>query len=167
MFGHNTNGVGSGCKAWPRDRSSFRPATEPTGVAVESTSPIRVLLADDHVVVRQGLVRLLQDQADIEVVGEATDGNEAVDLCRQVRPDVVIMDVNMPKANGLDATRQIASEAPEIRIIALTVYKSPDMEGLLLGAGAWAYLPKDGPFSVLIDRIRGHRGASKSDRLHP
>ncbi len=131
---------------------SARAAT--AGAAVQDRpSRIRVLLADDHAVVRQGLVRLLQDQPDIEVVAEATDGQQAVQLARVSRPDVVIMDIHMPN-NGMDATRRIVSEIPSVQVIALTVYKSPDMESLLLKAGAKVYLNKDEPFSVLLETIR-------------
>lgn len=130
------------------------PGARRHGTETPDQRPIRVLLADDHAVVRQGLARLLRDQADIDVVGEATDGQEAVALTHELLPDVVVMDVNMPKANGFDATRRITAEFPGVKIIALTVYKSPDMEGLLLQAGATAYLSKDGPFDDLLDAIR-------------
>ena len=95
-----------------------------------------------------------RDQPDIEVVGEASDGVEAVELVLALQPDVVIMDINMPKGNGYAATRRICAEAPKTRVIALTVYTSPDMEGLVHDAGATAYLTKDGPLSVLLDTIR-------------
>jgi signal transduction histidine kinase/ActR/RegA family two-component response regulator len=117
-------------------------------------SPISVLLVDDHRTLREGLIHLLREIADIRVVGEAGDGQQAVDMARQLRPNVVIMDVNMPGMNGIDATRIIASECPQCRIIALSMYSEPEMETAMRAAGAVNYLIKSGPSDALIDAIR-------------
>ncbi len=103
---------------------------------------IRVLLADDHEVVRNGLVRLLQMQPDIEVVGQASDGRQAVDLALEVRPDVVLMDVSMPRMNGVEAAQRIAAELPDVRIIGLSMHEEEDMATAMCSAGATAYLAK-------------------------
>jgi len=116
---------------------------------------IRVLIADDHRIVRQGLSRLLQETADIKVIGQAENGQQALNLTRQLHPDVVIMDISMPVMNGIDATRIIVAERPQCRVIALSMHQQADMELAMREAGAVAYLPKDGPAEQLIDAIRG------------
>jgi len=130
----------------PGASSNYGPSAEP--------SSVRVLLADDHRIVREGLARLLGESADIQIVGEAEDGQEAVNLARQLRPDVVIMDISMPRMNGIDATRIITAERPECRVIGLSMHQKSDMEKAMREAGAVAYLPKDGPAEALIDQIR-------------
>ncbi len=117
-------------------------------------SRIRVLLADDHPLIRQGLTGLLELQDDLEVVGEAEDGVRAVELARRLQPDVVVMDMNMPNMNGLEATRRIAAEAPHIRIIALSLHGEKDMAQAMLDAGAEQYVPKDAPSQKLLEAIR-------------
>jgi signal transduction histidine kinase/PAS domain-containing protein/ActR/RegA family two-component response regulator len=114
---------------------------------------IRVLLVDDHRTLREGLTHLLHESTDIQVIGEACEGQQAVEMVRQLRPDVVIMDVNMPGMNGIDATRIIASECPQCRIIALSMHSETEMETAMREAGAANYLIKSGPSSVLIDAI--------------
>ena len=115
---------------------------------------IRVLLADDHAVLRQGLAAILADQADIELVGQASDGVMAVDMARQLRPDVIIMDVTMPRLDGVEATRKIAGEMPEVRVIGLSLHEAADMAASMQEAGARAYLNKGGPAEELIAAIR-------------
>jgi len=105
--------------------------------------------------VRQGLVALLQAEPDIEVVGEAADGMEAVALARELRPDVVIMDVNMPRLGGEEATRALLAERPELRVIALSLYDPADMAPSMRQAGAGAYLHKAGPADALLAAVRG------------
>jgi PAS domain S-box-containing protein len=116
--------------------------------------PIRVLLVDDHRTLREGLAHLLREAAEIQVIGEAGDGQQAVDMTRQLNPDVVIMDVNMPGMNGIEATRVIVSERPQCRIIALSMYSEAEMETAMREAGAINYLIKSGPSGALIDAIR-------------
>ncbi len=118
------------------------------------TTRIRLLLADDHKILRQGLAALLQMEEDIEVVGEAADGQEAVELARRLRPDVVIMDVSMPRINGLEATRTILAELPDTKVIALSMHAEGDMAAAMREAGAIAYLTKGGPSDSLIAAIR-------------
>lgn len=115
---------------------------------------IRVLLADDHGVVRQGLRGLLDGQADMEVVGEAEDGGRALDLVREVQPDVVVMDVTMPNLNGIDATCQIARQFPEVKVIALSAHSGRSYAASMLKAGASAYVRKECLFDELIRAIR-------------
>lgn len=124
-------------------------------VPVGADRKIRVLLADDHPVMRQGLARLLQEEPDIEVVGEASDGHVAVALARQLQPDVVVMDVSMPHANGFDATRLIVAECPGVRVIGLSMHEEADMAAAMRQAGAAAYLTKGGPIEDLVAAIRG------------
>ncbi len=118
------------------------------------SGPIRVLIADDHKILRQGLASIINSQPDLELAGEAKDGREAVELARQLRPDVVVMDIEMPGTNGVDATRTIATEHPEIRVIGLSMHTREDMEQAMRAAGAFEYLPKDGPAENLLAAIR-------------
>jgi CheY-like chemotaxis protein len=123
--------------------------------AGDATSPIRVLLVDDHRIVREGLAQLLNGTPGIKVVGEAEDGYEAIDLARRLKPDVVVMDVSMPRMTGIEATRLIKADLPECCIIGLSMHDSAEMETSMREAGASVYLAKDGPSEVLINTIRG------------
>ncbi len=126
---------------------------------------IRVLLADDHAVVREGTKELLEREEDLEVVAEAGDGKEAVQLAIRERPDVVVMDFAMPKLNGIEATRQIKAIAPAIAVLVLTAYDSDQYVFAFLEAGAAGYLLKDVHVGELIKAIRAvHAGESM---LHP
>lgn len=115
---------------------------------------LSILLVDDHAVIRQGLVVLLNDEPDLEVVGEASDGREAVDLARTLRPDVVVMDMTMPELAGDEATRRILSAVPQTRVIGLSMHTEREVEERMLDAGAVAYLSKAGPSSELVRTIR-------------
>ncbi|RPI24523.1 MAG: response regulator [Acidobacteria bacterium] len=119
--------------------------------------PIRVVLADDHPVVREGLALVLGQEPDIEIVGEATDGHAAVELSRRMSPEVVLMDVSMPKLNGVEATRIIHSELPHIRIIGLSMLDEKDSEEAMREAGAADYRTKSGPTARLVETIRACR----------
>ena len=126
---------------------------------------IRILLAEDHAVVRQGTRELLEQQEDLEVVAEASDGQEAVQLALKERPDVVIMDFAMPKLNGIEATRHIKAVAPGIAILVLTAHDSEQYIFAFLEAGAAGYLLKDVSVDKLVEAIRAvHAGESV---LHP
>jgi signal transduction histidine kinase/CheY-like chemotaxis protein/sensor domain CHASE-containing protein len=116
---------------------------------------IRVLLVDDHKIVRQGLAGLLRGEQDIELVGEASDGIMALEMVRESQPDVVVMDVTMPRMNGIEATRHITSEFPGIRVIGLSMHEKDDMEAAMHEAGAETYLSKDGASTALVEAIRG------------
>lgn len=128
-------------------------------------APIRILLADDHAVVRQGTRELLEQQADLEVVAEACDGREAVQLALQEHPDVVVMDFSMPELNGIEATRQIKAVAPSIAVLVLTAYDSEQYIFAFLAAGAAGYLLKDVSVEQLIQAIRAVHGGESM--LHP
>ncbi len=115
---------------------------------------IRILLADDHAVVRQGFKMLLDAQGDMEIVGEAGNGREAVDLAEQLRPDVVVMDVAMPELNGIEATRRLAEKVPHARVVALSMHKDSVYVREVLRAGARGYLLKDSGSQDLVAAIR-------------
>ncbi len=114
---------------------------------------IRILLADDHAVVRQGFKMILDAQADMEIVGQAANGRQAVDLAEQLRPDVVVMDVSMPELNGIEATRRLASSLPHARFIALSMHKDSVYVREILRAGARGYLLKDSGAADLVAAI--------------
>ena len=117
-------------------------------------APIRVLLADDHTLMRNGLAELISGHADIEVVGMAANGEEAVELAVKLRPEVILMDISMPVMNGIDATHQIKGLFPEINIIGLTMHKGPDIHQALEKAGACACLLKSGSLENLVETVR-------------
>jgi len=142
-------------------------ASEPQGqeapaptAAPHSNGRLRVLLADDHEIVRQGLICLLREMPDIEVVGEASNGREAVDLAYQLRPDVVIMDVAMPVMSGVEATRQIKGCLPQVRVVALSMYQEADTVEKMSQAGAESYVLKTAPSEDLLSAIRGSQSAA-------
>ena len=114
----------------------------------------RILLADDHAITRQGLRALIEQQTDMEVVGEAKDGREAVDLARQVAPDVIIMDVTMPNLNGVDATAEIVRRLPTARVIALSIHSRGALVADMLKAGASGYLLKECLFDELVEAVK-------------
>ena len=115
---------------------------------------IRILLADDHAVVRQGFKMILAAQSDMEIVGEAANGREAVELAQQLSPDVVVMDVSMPELNGIEATRRLASSVPHARVVALSMHKDSVYVREILRAGARGYLLKDSGAADLVAAIR-------------
>jgi two-component system invasion response regulator UvrY len=115
---------------------------------------IKVLLVDDHELVRTGIKRLLDDSKGIEVVGEAETGEDAIRLGKELRPQVVLMDVNMPGIGGLEATRKLLQYDPEIKVIVVTVHAEAPFPTRLLEAGATGYLSKDCGFEEIISAIR-------------
>jgi DNA-binding NarL/FixJ family response regulator len=115
---------------------------------------IRILLADDHAVVRQGFKMILAAQPDMEIVGEAANGREAVELAQQLSPDVVVMDVSMPELNGIEATRRLASLVSRARVVALSMHKDSVYVREILRAGARGYLLKDSGAADLVAAIR-------------
>ncbi|MFQ5610649.1 MAG: response regulator [Anaerolineae bacterium] len=115
---------------------------------------IRVLLADDHAIVRQGLRALLSDTSDIQVVGEAENGREALEKTLEHRPDVVIMDFGMPNLNGLEATHKILNQVPTTKVLVLTMHDSKEYILQCLKAGAAGYLLKDTIMEDVIEAIR-------------
>lgn len=126
---------------------------------------IRVLLADDHTLMRQGLRALLEREADIKVIGEARNGREAIHRVAALRPDVVIMDISMPRLNGFEATQKISTEHPDTKVVALSMHKEDHHVQALLRAGARGYVPKDAPASELLAAVRAvHDGGCY---LHP
>ena len=115
---------------------------------------IKLLLADDHKIVREGLRALVEKQPGMEVIGEAENGRSAVRLTKELLPDAVIMDVAMPDLNGIEATRQIVAEVPNVKVIALSVHADRRLVIQLIRAGASGYLLKDCTFEELTDAVR-------------
>lgn len=126
---------------------------------------IRVIIADDHAVVREGTRHILQQEADLEVVGEARDGAEAISLVNAVDPDVAIMDISMPNVGGIEATQRIKAAHPGTAILILTSYDDDRYISALLAAGAAGYLLKDVPSAEVVRAVRSvHAGEPV---LHP
>jgi two-component system response regulator NreC len=113
----------------------------------------KVLLVDDHKILRQGLKLLLENQSELQVIGQAEDGAEAIVLVDQLKPDVIVMDVSMPGLDGIEATRQIVSQYPDMKIIALSMYPKKHFVVEMLKAGASGYVLKEYAFSELIKAI--------------
>ena len=125
---------------------------------------IRIVLAEDHALVREGIRDLLRQERDMEVVGEAENGEEAVQLARTVKPDVVVLDIAMPKLNGIEATRLIKAERPATSILVLTAYDNEEFILAILEAGASGYLLKNIRGEELLKSIRSvHSGESVLD----
>ena len=123
-------------------------------------TPLRILIVDDHAVVRRGVRSLLESQPGWEISGEAATGREAVDLARRLRPDVVVMDLSLPELNGLDATRQILKESPGSEIVVLTMHHSEELARSVLQAGARGYVLKsdvDQNLITAIESVRQHK----------
>ncbi|HSB67721.1 MAG TPA: response regulator [Candidatus Methylomirabilis sp.] len=133
-------------------RDEVAPATDPA-------RKIRVLVVDDHTVVRQALARMLREEPDIEIVGEAPDGRVAVEMARQLLPDVITMDISMPGMDGIKATRAIHAEFPQMRVIGLSMFEESEQARAMREAGAVAYVTKSGAPETLLAAIR--------DRLAP
>jgi DNA-binding NarL/FixJ family response regulator len=117
-------------------------------------SSIRLLIADDHALVRSGLRSMLEREPGFEIIGEAEDGREAVELCRSLRPDLILMDLRMPRMDGLEATRTIKQESPEIGVLMVTMHENPDYMLEAIKAGAAGYVLKDAPLDELISAAR-------------
>jgi signal transduction histidine kinase/CheY-like chemotaxis protein len=147
-------------EVFPRAPGPADAATPPPPAAPRIGTRISVLLVDDHAVMREGLAKLLALEPDLEVVGQASDGEEAVELARRLLPDVILMDLSMPRLNGVEATRVIHSEYPAIRILGLSMFVEPEPARSLQDAGAVGYLTKSGPPEVLLNAIR--KGGSTS-----
>jgi len=115
---------------------------------------IKVLLAEDHTIVRQGLCALLEGEAGLEVIGEAEDGREAIQKVERLHPDVVVMDISMPALNGLEATRQIKERFPEVKVLILTMHANEEYVFQILRAGASGYVVKQAAVTELISAIQ-------------
>jgi two-component system, NarL family, response regulator NreC len=115
---------------------------------------VRILLADDHTILRDGIRSLLEDEPDMQVIGEAEDGRSAVKLACQLKPDVVLMDIAMPLLNGLEATRQIKHDCPQVKVLILTMHENEEYIRQVLASGAMGYILKDAAARELLDAIR-------------
>ncbi len=126
---------------------------------------IRIIVADDHAVVREGTRTMLEREKDMEVVGEAADGEEAIKLIEELKPDVAILDISMPKLSGLEVTRRIKPRFPSLAILILSAYDNDEYIFALLEAGAAGYLLKDVPSREIVEAVRSvYSGESV---LHP
>jgi len=126
---------------------------------------IKVFLAEDHAVVREGLSELICREADMDVVGEAGDGEETVRLVKELEPDIVLMDIAMPGMNGIEATRRIKEEQPRVCVLVLTAYDNPEFVSAVIEAGAEGYLLKNVRGNELTNAIRTARAGESV--LHP
>ena len=126
---------------------------------------IRVLLGDDHRIVREGLRILLEKEPDIEVIGEAEDGHSTVELARKLKPQIVVMDITMPDLNGIEATYEITKEVPGVKVLALSMHVDQRFVEKMLRAGATGYLPKDCAYEELVRAV--HTVASNETYLSP
>jgi CheY-like chemotaxis protein len=115
---------------------------------------IRILLVDDHAIMREGLARLLGNEPGFEIVGQAEDGYAAIQAAERLRPDIVLMDISMPRLNGIDAARVIHRDHPDIRIIGLSLYQEDEQAEEMVAAGAARYISKSGPADELKSAIR-------------
>jgi two-component system, NarL family, response regulator LiaR len=132
-----------------------------TGQERDTVRPIRVLVVDDHVIVRSGIRALLATEGEIEVVGEARDGQEALEQIRVLQPDVVLLDLLMPRMDGIEVTRRVAIESPSTHILVLTSFAADDKVFPAIKAGALGYLLKDTGPQELVGAIRQvYRGES-------
>ena len=121
---------------------------------MNTSQTIKIMLVDDHNVVRSGLATFLRAYDDLELVGEARNGLEAVDLCRQKKPDVILMDLMMPEMDGIEATREILKDFPDIKIIAMTSFEEESLVQGVLAVGAISYLLKNVTADELVTAIR-------------
>ena len=114
----------------------------------------QVLIADDHALVRGALTQLFSSEPDMDVVGDAVDGRDAVEQARRLRPDVVVMDVSMPRLGGVEATREVRRLCPGVRVVGLSMHESDDMARVMLEAGAAGYVSKSAPAEDLLAAVR-------------
>lgn len=130
--------------------------------AVPQGDLIRILIAEDQQLIRRAFAKILELEADITVVAQAADGAEAIELARRFRPDIVLMDLQMPRVGGVQATRKIVAELPDTQVVVLTTFDTDDLVFEAIGAGAQAYLLKDASETEILDTIRGvRRGESR------
>jgi DNA-binding NarL/FixJ family response regulator len=115
---------------------------------------IKVLLVDDHAIIREGLRSLLEKQPEMEVIADTDDGRKAIELVRVLLPDIVIMDITMPGLNGIEATRQITAEFPDVKVIALSIHSKRRYVADMLSAGATGYILKECLFDELVQAIK-------------
>jgi DNA-binding NarL/FixJ family response regulator len=115
---------------------------------------IKIILADDHEILRYGLSKSFEQENDIKVIGQAKDGHSAVDLARELSPDVIIMDIGMPDLNGVEATRKIVKNHPRVKVIGLSMHSSDKYVREMFKAGASGYLLKNCPFEELVEAVR-------------
>jgi DNA-binding NarL/FixJ family response regulator len=123
-----------------------------------SSSPARIIIADDHDLVREAMRSMLDIEPDLRIIDEAKDGQEIIELTRLQRPDLVIMDVRMPKVNGLEATQTIKEELPTTKVLIWSAYEDPVLVSDAVRAGADGYVLKLSPVQELVDAIRGVLG---------
>jgi DNA-binding NarL/FixJ family response regulator len=124
----------------------------------EAVPPARLLIVDDHDLIRESTQLMLEGEPDLEVVGEAVNGRHALELCRQLRPDLVLMDVRMPEMDGLTATREIKKEMPAISVLVVSAYESEDYRREAASAGATDYILKDAERRQLLEAVRAALG---------
>jgi two-component system response regulator NreC len=137
--------------------SGQRPNGEVLSVPPETRGKIRVLLADDHGIVRQGVKMILSNEPDIEVVGEAEDGLQAVEMAKRLKPDVAVLDISMPGINGIEATRQIKAALPSVQTLALTMHADDTYVFQLLKAGGSGYVLKRAAATDLVQAVHAAR----------
>jgi CheY-like chemotaxis protein len=154
---HPVWSVGRTGPSTPGPQGGSSPEREENGAPSKKQRQIRVLLVDDHRAVRQAFAFALRNELDIEVAGEAGSGLAALDQVRKLLPDVVLMDINMPGMNGIEATRRIRAEFPHIQVIGLSMYESQEQGAAMRDAGARAYVSKSDSYDALLAAIRACR----------